>query len=216
MPHTPAQRTRSHLFRSGRPPYLRWCPTMVLTSSWCVSRLSPDGSRWNEWCSWGGKAITSTLANIADLAELTTGRRLNCWQCHSPGAPSRHLCAAPLACGWSLSAPSCPSSRRRRCRIGEWPGKTPLSANRTDCQRVSESPLSPEHAPSPVPPRPRRPTGVMAELATYRTQLEQVEAALLADPGNEELAGLAASLKEVIALQSQLEPGKGPQTVSVW
>lgn len=56
----------------------------------------------------------------------------------------------------------------------------------------------------------------MAELATYRTQLEQVEAALLADPGNEELAGLAASLKEVIALQSQLEPGKGPQTVSVW
>jgi len=48
----------------------------------------------------------------------------------------------------------------------------------------------------------------MDDLATYRSQLEQVEAALLGDPGNAELLGLASSLKEIIALHSQLEPAK--------
>ncbi|ETN76589.1 hypothetical protein NECAME_11568 [Necator americanus] len=40
------------------------------------------------------------------------------------------------------------------------------------------------------------------ELASYRLQFQQVEAALLGDPDNEELQKLKADLEEVIALQS--------------
>ncbi|KAK6029768.1 hypothetical protein OSTOST_04116 [Ostertagia ostertagi] len=42
------------------------------------------------------------------------------------------------------------------------------------------------------------------ELASYRLQFQQVEAALLGDPDNEELKKLKADLEEVIALQEEL------------
>ncbi|VDD85149.1 unnamed protein product [Enterobius vermicularis] len=42
------------------------------------------------------------------------------------------------------------------------------------------------------------------ELANYKLQLEQVDAALLAEPDNEELKKLKNDLKEIIALQEEL------------
>eukprot|EP00047_Mylnosiga_fluctuans_P001517 m.220709 g.220709 ORF g.220709 m.220709 type:complete len:245 (-) comp10438_c0_seq1:93-827(-) len=44
----------------------------------------------------------------------------------------------------------------------------------------------------------------VSELFTYREQLAQVQAALSADPDNEQLQKLAADLKEMIALSSKL------------
>ncbi|KAJ1367627.1 hypothetical protein KIN20_028575 [Parelaphostrongylus tenuis] len=53
-------------------------------------------------------------------------------------------------------------------------------------------------------PEVRHNTMADEELASYRLQFQQVEAALLGDPDNEELKKLKADLEEVIALQEEL------------
>ncbi|CAD6187807.1 unnamed protein product [Caenorhabditis auriculariae] len=50
------------------------------------------------------------------------------------------------------------------------------------------------------------------ELATYKLQLQQVEAALLGDPNNEELHKLQADLQEIIALQEELQAREAEAT----
>lgn len=52
------------------------------------------------------------------------------------------------------------------------------------------------------------------ELASYRLQFQQVEAALLGDPDNEELKKLKADLEEVIALQEELNSAQASGSVN--
>ncbi|CAI4230757.1 unnamed protein product [Auanema sp. JU1783] len=52
------------------------------------------------------------------------------------------------------------------------------------------------------------------ELANFKLQLQQVEAALLGDPKNDELIKLKSDLNEIIALQEELIEGDKPTATS--